>query len=482
MMAKWVILSLFMLAALSAPSSAAAKTVTVGHGGGYNYPTVQAAVNAATTGDTVLVYPGTYVENVRIGGKNIVLTSTKPLDPATVAATILDGGHTASVVTFAGAESASCVLRGFTIQHSYGFLMPGAGVEGRGTHALIENNVITRNGPKFADGGGVWRCDGVIQNNVITGNGADRGAGLYGCNGTIRGNTIASNKAWFQGPNGGGGGLHSCNGTIEGNTIENNWAAHHGGGLYGCNGTIQNNAISGNTALRAGGLCFCAGTIRNNRITSNSATNWPLTLGGGLTDCHGTIENNTIVGNSAMIGGGLFECYGMVRNNLILGNWADNGGGAALCLGTVQNNTIVGNSARQCGGGMYLSTATVVNCIVWSNSAASSGPAIYGGTPPTYSCIEQWTGGGLGNISVNPRFLKPTGNDNNPDTYDDNDYRLLPVSPCIDKGNPAAAFNDGARPPGLGVARNDMGAYGGPPNGQWASLPLTRSSGWVLYP
>src|SRR5262245_27769659 len=75
-------------------------------------PTIQAAINVATNGDTVLVAPGTYRENINFGGKAITVTSESgPRD------TIIDGGNVDSVVIFTSGEGRRSIINGFTLQN-----------------------------------------------------------------------------------------------------------------------------------------------------------------------------------------------------------------------------------------------------------------------------------------------------------------------------------------------------------------------------
>jgi hypothetical protein len=85
------------------------------------------------------------------------------------------------------------------------------------------------------------------------------------------------------------------------------------------------------------------------------------------------------------------------------------------------------------GGGLGWCHKTIRNCIIWGNTAPQ-GTQVYGSAMPSHSCIQDWTGGGEGNISGHPLFLDPDGPDNDPETYEDNDYRLQADSPCIDAG------------------------------------------------
>ena len=74
--------------ACASAQSLAARTLRVGQGPGFDYATVSAAMTAAATGDTILVYPGVYNERAYFQGKSVILTSTDPTSPAVVAATM----------------------------------------------------------------------------------------------------------------------------------------------------------------------------------------------------------------------------------------------------------------------------------------------------------------------------------------------------------------------------------------------------------
>jgi hypothetical protein len=449
---------------------------------GTAFKRIQGGIDAAFSGDTVIVAEGTYVENIRVKAKNVILQSIEPTNSGVVANTVIDGNEAGSVVTFLGSETEACVLSGFTIRN--GVAENGAGIcggsEGKPTHATIRNNTI-RDNWATANGGGLYGCAGTIENNMITGNSADdEGGGLYGCNGMVRNNIISDNGADY------GAGLSECDGTILNNSIWNNQRY----GLTGCDGLVEDNLITGSNSF---GLYWCKGIIRDNVITANGVP-WGGALlscydgtisgnvitanGGGLWGtmwrCGGTIEHNFISGNTGgpgdYPGQALEECWGTIQYNTVSGSSGygihgyypsydatiqynvivSNGlGGLCGCRGTIRNNIVCGNKwygLVACTGdianntvcnngdfGVWDCSGTIRNCIVWGNKGGLIGSQVLGQLP-SHSCIQGWGKDQLGNIGGDPRFVDPDGPDDNPETYEDNDYRLLPDSPCIDAG------------------------------------------------
>ena len=110
-------------------------------------PTIQAGINAASNGDTVLVSPGTYNENIDYKGKGITVTSGATAYSGATA-TIINGSTDGPVVNLSTNEPSTTVLNGFTIEGAHAFSGPGvvsAGVAISGSSATVSNNIITQN-------------------------------------------------------------------------------------------------------------------------------------------------------------------------------------------------------------------------------------------------------------------------------------------------------------------------------------------------
>jgi hypothetical protein len=144
-------------------------------------PTIQAGIGAASSGDTVLVKPNTYLENINFNGKNIVVASLflTTQDTSYISQTIIDGDQSGSVVTFENSEDSTAVLFGFTITN--GFSDNGGGILCNGARPSLMNLNIIRN---TADncGGGI-QCEKasspILKDVVLSRNRAWRGGGIH---------------------------------------------------------------------------------------------------------------------------------------------------------------------------------------------------------------------------------------------------------------------------------------------------------------
>ena len=111
------------------------------------FPSIQSAVDAASAGDTVVVSPGHYLENIDFHGKAIILKSTAH-NPDEAALTVIEGKLPGPVVTFHTGEPSAAVLDGFTITGGFPASATqglGGGVYIAGASPTIRHNAITRN-------------------------------------------------------------------------------------------------------------------------------------------------------------------------------------------------------------------------------------------------------------------------------------------------------------------------------------------------
>jgi len=125
-----------------------------------DFPTIQAAINAASEGDTVLVQPGTYVENINFNGKNILVGSQFIIDSneAYINQTVIDGNANGlPVVSFNSGETREAILKGLTIQNGFTDSNElGAGIDIRLNNSgpsLLYLNIMDNNSQSGRGGG-----------------------------------------------------------------------------------------------------------------------------------------------------------------------------------------------------------------------------------------------------------------------------------------------------------------------------------------
>ncbi len=247
---------------ISLPVAVLSAEYQVKQDGTGDFTMIQEAIDAAATGDTIIVHPGTFYENIHFLGKNIVLTSTDIWDRDMVEATIIDGQQLGSVVTFAGTEDETCELSGFTITNGE-TAGRGAGINGQDAECRVRNCIITGNTTtgRVSNGAGMDGCSGVISNCVIAENEilnaslySDRAA-VAECHAIITECLITDNK---------------CNGMIWDDGVMSNCIIrdNSGKGVAAFSGIMFNCTITGNSGT--GVTCY-EGIISNCLISYNGA-------------------------------------------------------------------------------------------------------------------------------------------------------------------------------------------------------------------
>ncbi len=121
------------------------------------FETIQAAINATEDGDTVLVHPGVYEENITIQGNKVLASLTLTTgDPAYSDSTVIDGGGDGTVLVVRN----ECLVIGLTIRN-------GRNGEGGGVVVLREATATLRH-VKLIENEGIDHGGGIITQPLST--------------------------------------------------------------------------------------------------------------------------------------------------------------------------------------------------------------------------------------------------------------------------------------------------------------------------
>ncbi len=232
------------------------------------YSTIQAAIDDAVDGGTILVKDGIYIENIKFWNKGITLRSENGPEFSTIDGSSRD----TSTVSITNHGLNQTVLDGFTIENGNSVGRPGGGIFIREASPTITNCII-KNNRSDSNGGGIYASSDytgndpvIISNTVIDNNTADtsHGGGIYSYKVDL---DIINSRVSNNSANNGGGiwiGLgvnpnyqaeymHLINCTIADNS------AADGGGIYisnlsgwDLNSYIANSILWGNTADSGG--------------------------------------------------------------------------------------------------------------------------------------------------------------------------------------------------------------------------------------
>ncbi len=371
------------------------------------YPTIQAALMAADSSDTVLVQPGTYYENIFWPDVNGI----KLISAGDSSNTVIDGSGNGSVIYLNPSTAtidSTTEIRGFKITNG-GNIANGGGMLVSNASPVLTRLWVTGN-TATTDGGGLYlnSSNPTLTHVTVSGNTAGSGGGLliyYNSNPTLTDVTVTGNTATNY-----GGGLYisnNSNPTLTYVTVTGNTATNYGGGglVISSSPSLMDVVVSGNTAGgEGGGLKITGGnpTLMNVAVRNNSAY-----IGGGLYISHynsPALTAVSITGNIAYDGGGLCIDYSSnptLTDVMVSSNVANRHGGGLLISGspTLTYVTVSGNTASS-GGGLYIysGSPTLTDVAVSGNTAYTQGGGLYisGGSPTlTRTTVSRNLGAGL---------------------------------------------------------------------------------------
>jgi PKD repeat protein len=187
---------------------------------------IQGKIATSMDGDTILVAPGVYRENINFNGKDITVKSEKPFEA------IIDGKYLMNTVRFVNDETRRAILTGFIIRH--GDSEKGGGIYIDNASPTIDNCRIEDNSAELY-GGGIYIngesspliTQTIIQNNRSIASGA--GLYCYKSTPTLSQSIITQNETQLN-----GGAIYSTGNAgpnLLNTLIYDNFARYNGGGI-----------------------------------------------------------------------------------------------------------------------------------------------------------------------------------------------------------------------------------------------------------
>jgi subtilisin family serine protease len=409
------------------------------------YPTIQAAIDAALPGEIVLVADGIYCgqgfRDLDFSGKAITIKSEHGPENCMIDCQgSADEPHYG--LYFHNSEDANSVLSGFTITGGYAEYVEyiGGGIICDGSSPTIENCILSNNVGVYGGGLKNTNSSPSITNCRFIGNAAHLFGGAMdnydNSNPTVTDCTFISNETDSPYSDEWGGGAvgndENSNPIFLNCRFKDNFTYGLGAGMYN----------EGN----------CSPVLKNCVFINNNAEWAGAGLASDYGNCHPYVVNCQFINNTADQGGGIYCGFNntlTVINCIFNNNKATNtGGGIWIYDSSMQviNSTFYHNEALCWGGGVHIQDSVegdISNSIFQQNRDSvgyTLGAQINGWIDLSlyYNCIEQWkqvTEPNMqGNINADPLFLDADGDDEIIGTEDDN-LRQGPGSPCIDAGS-----------------------------------------------
>lgn len=345
------------------------------------FPSIQSAADAASSGDTIRIAAGTYYENIVIAGKALTFTSE---DGANF--TIIDGNSAGPVIT----SDSDLTLIGFTIRNGENF--SGGGVlMNSGGHLALRDNWFTKNVGQYGIAVFAANLDSLelVRNRFTKNRYVFRNPGSNSSAGYVLRLEVLGNQS----------------SQLTDNLIADNeliGASAAGIWVQGVDLVVDDNEISSNTSNGLNGVVgtFNQGVRLNfNRIIGNDG------IGMWLNNASDLATRNLVRGQR---GGGA-----LVKGGQFLGNFIEynQDSGVEVWQGTVAQNFIRFNQAINEGGGIKARSggSHLNNNVIFSNSAQLRGGGIWIGDMAATSPIYVTNNLLVSNIMVDQSFGRGTG-------------------------------------------------------------------------